>query len=382
MSAARSTPSRPSSASRRSNATCSCSARRWSSIPRWRRSARSCTAIPRSGMPTFSLALGAFPDAHWSALTPGGPVAPLAAHRCLPAGGAHHCAAAHRRARAAFPGRLDALDERLAAIVEPCQPAHAARFAPGAGACASPRSGRAARAGDAARHRAAVRRATLPRGARSPRRRCAEDRPGIVRLPAPRCRPSPAELDVLARLWEREAWLGGRALCVDCDALDAARRAACRACASSSSASAAAADRSARAAARRRRARRCASTCGRRMRRERRELWRDALGESRRALERRSSTHLAAQFALSAPSASRAVAAALRPGRRRRAARSGTPAAARRAAGSTIWRSASRPRDAGTTWCCRSRSCAVLREIAAQVRQRTRVYDDWGFAAK
>ncbi len=48
----------------------------------------------------------------------------------------------------------------------------------------------------------------------------------------------------------------------------------------------------------------------------------------------------------------------------------------------TTWPSASSRRPAGTTWCCPRRQRQILREIAAHVRQRARVYEEWGFAGK
>ena len=39
----------------------------------------------------------------------------------------------------------------------------------------------------------------------------------------------------------------------------------------------------------------------------------------------------------------------------------------------------SRPRSAGTTWCCRRDTSEQLRELAARVRHRDQVLDEWGF---
>ena len=61
---------------------------------------------------------------------------------------------------------------------------------------------------------------------------------------------------------------------------------------------------------------------------------------------------------------------------------SGTLAAPRLAQSWTTWRDASsRPRR-GTIWCCRRVERAILYETAAHVRQRAKVYETWGFAAK
>ena len=84
-------------------------------LQRWRRCAASLQGDANLHLSTFSLALGVLPDPHWSAITP--------ARRCAagadrPHGhtSAHDRAAAHRRARAALPRRIDQVDERLAAV--------------------------------------------------------------------------------------------------------------------------------------------------------------------------------------------------------------------------------------------------------------------------
>ena len=177
-------------------------------------------AQPDSGRsyPTFSLALAALRDAHWSALTPDGP---LRRWRLIEVGTGPSQTAAPLRIDervlhylAGFPQ----LDARLAAMVEPIASATIDDLAPS----------------HAALVRGIVAAWSAPRGRERPAtvQLCAADptecRPiaaavaaeigwRAIALPADLIPIAAAELDALLRLWEREAALGGAMLLIEFD---------------------------------------------------------------------------------------------------------------------------------------------------------------------
>jgi len=170
--------------------------------------------------PTFGLALAALPEAHWGALTPG---AALRRWRLVEVGPGNSLVGS--------PLRIDErvlhflcgarqLDERLAALVEPL-PAEE-ELPPSHGLAARQVAAAWAAAGEA---RLPV--AQLGGGDRDDRRAIAAHACALLgleayALPARSLPVAPAELDQLARLWEREAALGGCALLLECDELDGA----------------------------------------------------------------------------------------------------------------------------------------------------------------
>ncbi|HUP43080.1 MAG TPA: AAA family ATPase [Thermoanaerobaculia bacterium] len=164
--------------------------------------------------PSFGLALAALPDAHWSALSPAGP---LRHWRLVDLeSGASPTAGRLRideRILHYLTG-LQHLDERLAGLVHPAEPAGALvpsleRIADEVAALWSRSAGEVRLpavqlCGESSSARAVAAAAAARLGL------------DLAVLPASAVPASPAELDGLARLWEREAALGGAALLLDC----------------------------------------------------------------------------------------------------------------------------------------------------------------------
>ena len=333
------------------------------------------------GYPTFSLALAALPGAHWSALVPS---APLRRWRLIELGAGdkvtlkplriderilHHLAG------------LSHLDERLEGLLEPlgapgelpgshiavarrmaqvwslggaeawpvihlCGGEHAAKLAIAAAACTK---------------------LGLPLYALR-----SGDIPGV-----------PAEREALARLWERESILSGAALVVDGDEQESAEAA-----------------RPALSFLERTRGRLILSTrepldARRRLvirldvempsSAEQRMLWQRALGGHAGRLDGELDT-VVAQFNLSLEGICAAGAGAL----------AGLASGERAAGGGLLWESCrvqARPRmgdlarriEPAAGWdelVLPAPQLETLREIAAHVRQRAKVYESWGFTAK
>jgi hypothetical protein len=176
---------------------------------------------PSRPWPTFSLALAALPEAHWSALTPAGP---LRRWRLIDVGSGPALTLAALRIDERVLHHLAGvshLDERLAGLVEPLEPVAAADLPPSHAAVA----GRVAATWSAPRGphglpivqlcgpdtadcRAVAAAAAAGLGLR------------VAALPADLVPAAPAEVDALLRLWEREAVLSGAALLVECDGAD------------------------------------------------------------------------------------------------------------------------------------------------------------------
>jgi hypothetical protein len=325
--------------------------------------------------PTFALALAALPDGHWSALAPG---APLRWWRLVEPAPGDTLATSPLRADERvvhFLAGVDALDERLHGIAEPLggdaplPPSHAeaARRLAGAWAAETPpalpflcgieRSGK----------RSVAVAAAGALGMRAFRARAAD-------LPA-----APAEREALARVWEREAVLSGAALLVEVDDADGpeAQRAAA-AFAERLRAPVAVAAREplltdVRAAFR--------VDVDRPPPDEQRALWRAALGDEAAALNG-ALDPLVSQFHLGVREIAQAAAQAR-----------GGPA---ETLPDRLWaacRAQARPRldelaqhiDAAAGWddlVLPAPQARTLREIAAHVRHRTRVYETWGFARR
>jgi hypothetical protein len=166
------------------------------------------TAIP---YPTFSLALGVFPDAHWSAIAPGGALRRW--HLIEIADGG-----VVTRARLRIDERLlhfitgiDAFDERLAGIITPFDddaplvPSHDAIAARVAEWCRAGVTAMQICGGDEATRRLIAASAVRRFGASLA---VAEGNA----LPA-----SARDADFLARLWDRDAALSGAVLMVECE---------------------------------------------------------------------------------------------------------------------------------------------------------------------
>ena len=181
-----------------------------------------CAAVqgePRRPYPTFSLALAALPDAHWSALTP---VAPLRHWRLIEVGPGDTVTVSPLRIDERVLHYLTGvsyLDERLRPLLEPL---HVADELPPS-------------------HHAIARRITdlwsweESSGVWPAILLCGTEQAGKRTIAAAACAAlglqvhalhaadlphTAAERQALAHLWEREALLGGSALLLDCDALD------------------------------------------------------------------------------------------------------------------------------------------------------------------
>jgi hypothetical protein len=328
--------------------------------------------------PTFSLALGVLPDPHWSAITPG---APLRRWRLIDLTATPPLTTAPLRIDERvlhYLAGIDQVDERLAAIGEPIAARHA--LAPSREAVASKIASLWSAAVHDRRDLGTIQICGSDAGARRAVAAAACAKVGLTAfamsalvLPL-----ATSELDALARLCEREAWLTGSAIVLDCDAVDSAdapRMEAVRQFASRLSVPLLVAAREPRETG----ANALATVdMARPPLDEQRRIWSDALGESAARMNG-DLDRVAWQFAL-APERIHAIAASL--------GDDATPA--------TLWdscRTVARRRlddlaqriDSRASWndlVLPEAQRAILREVIASVRFRARVYDDWGFAAK
>jgi hypothetical protein len=180
---------------------------------------------PRRASPTFSLALAALPGAHWSAL---GPSAPLRRWRLIEVGPGEGLTAAPLRIDERvlhYLAGVSNLDERLAALIEPLP---VPRELPDSYRALTRR---VAELWSEEEHGATLPAILLCGGDPAARRAIAATACATVglRLHAIRAADVPAaaaEREALSRLWEREAVLSGSALIVDWEdgeAVEAAR---------------------------------------------------------------------------------------------------------------------------------------------------------------
>ncbi len=184
---------------------------------------RNCAAAaqgdPARTYPTFTLALAALPESHWSALTP---AAPLRYWRLIDLGAGSSLTLSPLRIDECvlhFLTGTPHLDERLAGLVEAIRPA--GDLVPSQAALAE----RIAAAWSQTNGQSVLPVIQLC-GAELPDKRvvaamaCAAFGLSIYTMSA-QCIPTNAiELDALIRLWSREAALNGTALLVDCDDWD------------------------------------------------------------------------------------------------------------------------------------------------------------------
>lgn len=164
--------------------------------------------------PTFSLALAVLPGAHWSAVDSGGP---LRHWHLVELGDGNSMVTRPLRLDERvlhFLAGIDHLDERLACLAWPVpRPSHLHRS----------HAALATAVCDSWSHADARPPAMTLSGADAGTRLCvaaeASARAGLElwAMPAELIPANPPELTMLARLWEREAWLDGRALVVECD---------------------------------------------------------------------------------------------------------------------------------------------------------------------
>jgi len=349
---------------------------------------------PARPHPTFGLALAALPDAHWSALTPS---APLRRWRLIELGPGGSLTAAPLRIDERILHWLTGLpqmDERLAGLVEPLPaaapdplpPSHADRArqltelwhgcaratAPILQLCGGDPTGRRAVAAAA----------------------CASLGAPAFGMAAILLPPGAGELDLLQRLWERESRLTGGVLVLDCDAPEAGdpvRGPAPRRWIENGRAPLIL---SAREPFRGLVRPMHTLELPRLDSSEQRELWRVELGASAAGLDG-GLEPIVAQFDLGAP----AIRSAARSGvaRARSCAAGGEgPSPDREALARELWdacRVQARPRleelaqriDSRARWddlVLPERAQQALRDMAAHVRQRVRVYETWGLGLR
>jgi AAA+ superfamily predicted ATPase len=341
---------------------------------------------PSRPYPTFALALAALPEPHWSALSPDGP---LRHWRLVELGAGQVLTAAPLRIDERvlhFLVGVAQRDERLAALIEPLPATGLDGLVPSQAVIAE-------RVADAW--------AGAPRGRELPLVQLAgaiaDCRPiaaaaagllglGAAVLPAERLPTAAADLDTLLRLWEREATLSDLGvLLIECaDAASAepepghARGGALELLLERAASPVILREREPRRIAHRPSV---VLDVPHPTAAERLAIWRESLGPA--ASDDPDLAAAAAQFSLSAPNI-RAIAASARsphpaspPGAgvwdlSRRRLRSALDGLAQRIESKLGWDDLVLPEAQKST----------LRIIAAQLRQRTMVHDEWGFAEK
>jgi len=338
---------------------------------------------PARSYPTFSLALAALPEAHWSALAP---ESALRRWRLIEVGAGP--------ALVASPLRIDErvlhylagvgyLDDRLRGLIErvrqdaPLAQSHAALAERIVGLW----SGQAPGAVLPVVQLCGAESADLRGIAAAACRRLDCD---LLAANAQSLPTDPRELEALVRLWEREAILGRAVLLIETDALDAADTAHTQAALRLVDGLGSPALLAGQERHRLRERTLVTLEVARPAAQEQRTLWRQALGGAADDLHAQVET-LAGQFSLSA-AAIRAAAGAL----------AGYADDAPATIGERLWeacRVQSRARldafaqriESHADWddlVLPPAQRRVLRELTGQVRQRTRVYESWGFAAK
>ena len=344
---------------------------------------------PQRAHPTFGLALAVLPGAEWEALAPSGA---LRHWRLIEVGAGPALTASPLRIDERILHYLvgvETRDERLAGLVAPVT-----------------------EAGElVGSHREIAQRvaATWARTAGTPEfpvvQLCGEETTGKRAIAAAVCEmlelelhalradalPTGAgELNDLIRLWEREAALGRSALLLDCDEVDPGDAAREGAVLRWMDAVRGALLLSTRQRRRPRQSPLLTFDVEKPTPAEQRAVWRAALGEAAPSLNGQVD-HLVSQFNLNAPTIHAAYAGALG-----RVTADGGAAPAPEVFGDALWdtcRMQARPRledlaqriHPAAGWddlILPAPQVRILREVAGQVRQRSRVYDAWGFAAK
>jgi hypothetical protein len=340
---------------------------------------------PLKTYPTFSLALAALPNPHWSALAP---TAPLRRWRLIEVGTGYALSLSPLRIDERVLHYLAGVlhpDERLAGLIDPAPPADelapshrvlADRLVVAWSEAASSHLPVVQLCGDEAGSKRSIASAA-----------CNALELNLSLLPAHLIPPAPADLETLIRLWGREAALSASALLVECDEIDStdtARSLAITRLIEHIHGPVIIASRE-----RRQISQRPVITLDVRQpaASEQYALWQSALGEFGKRLNGQVET-LVSQFSLNAPliqSASAAVLGRLASGESRADD-----------LGRLLWetcRSEARPRldelaqriEPAAGWddlILPEAQRQTLREIAAHVRQRAKVYETWGFASK
>lgn len=350
---------------------------------------------PRHTAPTFSLALAVLPDAHWSALSP---AAPLRRWRLVELGVGDSLTSSPLRIDEwllHFLAGTPYLDERLQSLLRPVATVVAAaptqRFAAERvarhwqGAFRENATPVVELCGDSLDDQVAV--AALAGALLKCR---------LFRLPAADAAATPTERETLARLWEREAAVNGSVLMVDFHETDPAETPrAALALLEAVNAPLVVLTREPLRGSGRGRVR---FEVARLSSREQQSLWRDALGGLAHSLNGQIEA-VAGQFHFSAREIHRAAATLCADGRGWQSPPVTSAPDAHEAEDGTrnlLWnlcRTQSRARleslaqrlDPVATWddlILPPEQKGALRDIARHVRQRFRVYEEWGFAAK
>ncbi|HEV3037622.1 MAG TPA: AAA family ATPase [Candidatus Angelobacter sp.] len=354
----------------------------------------SCAAADSQGrpLPTFSLALAALPDAHWSALSPGGP---LRRWRLIEVGSGSTLNSSPLRIDERvlhYLGGVQHLDERLAGLVEPVgtveeiMPSHKTIVEQAMIAWGRRPEGAIFPAIQVYGHEFSSKTAVAAAI-------CRELGLRLYVMAAHHLPSTPAEMDGLVRLWERESILGNAALLLECgdsDAGDPARERLITQFINSVRAPLIISGRE-----RRRSQHRLLFSFD--VRRppagEQIEVWSRALGEDKLPLNSRM-TELIYQFSLNPL----AIHAAAREALTLEARTSMQPKSGSSAdrLSSLLWeacRGQARTRldglaqhvEATAGWddlVLPTAQLGVLREMAIHVRQRATVYETWGFSGK
>ena len=345
---------------------------------------------PRRTHPTFSLALAALPEPHWSALSP---ERPLRYWRLIEVGSNDGLAVSPLRIDERilnYVTGVQHLDGRLAGFVEPVLPpddlveSHHWLAERLTGIWAQVTDGTRAPVVQLCGKEDASQRAITAAA-------CAMAGFRLCVMPAHVIPLDPREREALIRLWEREAGLSASALLVECgqiEASDTGRESAVTRLIESTGGLVIISSRERRLSSHRSL---ITLEVDRPTAAEQRALWRTELGASAIGLDGRVDG-LVAQFSLSAPTIRAVCAQAL--------GDATTPEEGRSEAttelGAVLWeacRVQARPRledlaqriESVATWddlVLPEAQARVLQEIAIHVRQRTRVYETWGFAAK
>ncbi len=346
---------------------------------------------PQRAYPTFGLALAAFPEAHWSALSPG---APLRHWRLIEVGTGGSMVTSPLRIDERvlhFLAGVQHLDEHLVGFVRPVMEMKPGELTPSHAALAEQIAATWSQA-SASPLLPAVQ---LCGRESADKRAIAAAAAGILGLNlyemSVHALPTvPYDLETLIQLWEREAALSNSALLLDCDDTDPADKAR--------------ENLSGRfienvggvlliGSRERRQARsRLLITydVAKPTRQEQRTLWVQALGNAGPSLNGQVE-RLIAQFDLNPPAIRAAAGRALGEASPSSPSAQTDPELAER-----LWEACRiqvRPRlddlaqriEPAATWkdlVLPDAQLRTLREIAIHVRQRTKVYEDWGFAAK
>jgi AAA+ superfamily predicted ATPase len=345
---------------------------------------------PGRDYPTFSLALAALPGAHWSALSPAAPLRYWQLVRVEPGRALTRSLLRIDERVLHYLAGVQHLDEGLAGLLRPLRAAGG--LAPSQQTLAIEIAATWAQAADVGELPAIQLCGPQVEGKRAvAAAACAALGLDVYLLPLVALPANPGEIDRLLRRWQREAALGGGALLIDGDGIegpDAVRDSALARLVEGSRGPTFVSGRERRGPWQRPT---LTYDVGKPSHDEQHALWQAALGADAERLDGQVA-RIVAQFDLSPAT----IAAAAQGARGRLARRAGGPAPRAEPSGAVLWdvcRLQARPQlddlaqriAPAATWddlVLPEEQKALLREIGVHVRQRTRVYETWGFAQK